>query len=425
MDELSAPLLGGVQDGTYTVSEYSVTDLQDTAIALDTGLDESASHHSHEQCGHTHSHSHGHSHSDSHEHAHRDNPSVLSGHTNIQMSQAHSHNGSLSTTNQLLQALWFAFVNLRARKLVALFAVNAVCLVGGMIMNMYSESLVLWALLFRLAFDCCGLCILILSLWVLDQRPTQRYPFGYERFEVLGVFTGIVVLLYFYTYLIIECLEAITESTHSQHEPFYVAVVSVVLGLTSSFTVKTLWRRTHVFQSTGNDAMSFSGARSRERQQHTMTSIASHAIAVATSTFLHFEPTWKWLDTLAALAVCALQIKTLWPVLLFNARVLAHAVPFNMRSQLDKAMKEVATLDGVLEVQRYQFWAAGHSKIVGQLHVRTRQDYSHNHAAILQRLTAKLSPLVSPNLLTIQLSSSHVGASSARYVQSPYHGGYQ
>lgn len=70
-----------------------------------------------------------------------------------------------------------------------------------------------------------------------------------------------------------------------------------------------------------------------------------------------------------------------------------------MIGQLDKLLREVSTLDGVLEVRNEHFWTLGFGTLVGSVHVRIRRDA--NEQLVLAHVTNRLSALV--KTLTVQI----------------------
>lgn len=70
-----------------------------------------------------------------------------------------------------------------------------------------------------------------------------------------------------------------------------------------------------------------------------------------------------------------------------------------MIGQLDKLLREVSTLDGVLEVRSEHFWTLGFGTLAGSVHVRIRRDA--NEQMVLAHVTNRLYTLVST--LTVQI----------------------
>lgn len=78
---------------------------------------------------------------------------------------------------------------------------------------------------------------------------------------------------------------------------------------------------------------------------------------------------------------------------------LLKTTPPHVIGQLDKLLREVSTLDGVLEVRNEHFWTLGFDSMAGSVHVRIRRDA--NEQMVLAHVTNRLSTLIST--LTVQI----------------------
>ena len=65
-------------------------------------------------------------------------------------------------------------------------------------------------------------------------------------------------------------------------------------------------------------------------------------------------------------------IGTMKPLAIYTGRILLQTSPTHALAQLDKSMREVATLDGVLEIADDHFWQLSLSKMAGSVIVRVR-----------------------------------------------------
>uniref|UniRef100_A0A8C3AS45 Solute carrier family 30 member 6 n=1 Tax=Cyclopterus lumpus TaxID=8103 RepID=A0A8C3AS45_CYCLU len=104
-------------------------------------------------------------------------------------------------------------------------------------------------------------------------------------------------------------------------------------------------------------------------------------------------------DTASAIAIALMTFGTMYPMSVYSGKVLLQTTPSNVIGQLDKLLREVSTLEGVLEVRNEHFWTVGFGSLAGSAHVRIRRDA--NEQLVLAHVTNRLLPLVST--LTVQI----------------------
>ncbi|CAF89989.1 unnamed protein product, partial [Tetraodon nigroviridis] len=104
-------------------------------------------------------------------------------------------------------------------------------------------------------------------------------------------------------------------------------------------------------------------------------------------------------DTASAVAIALMTFGTMYPMSVYSGKVLLQTTPPHVIGQLDKLLREVSTLDGVLEVRNEHFWTVGFGSLAGSAHVRIRRDA--NEQLVLAHVTNRLLPLVST--LTVQI----------------------
>uniref|UniRef100_A0A8C5G5X1 Zinc transporter 6-like n=1 Tax=Gouania willdenowi TaxID=441366 RepID=A0A8C5G5X1_GOUWI len=104
-------------------------------------------------------------------------------------------------------------------------------------------------------------------------------------------------------------------------------------------------------------------------------------------------------DTASAVTIALMTFGTMYPMSVYSGKVLLQTTPSHVIGQLDKLLREVSTLDGVLEVRNEHFWTVGFGSLAGSAHVRIRRDA--NEQLVLAHVTNRLLPLVST--LTVQI----------------------
>uniref|UniRef100_A0A8C2CLQ2 Solute carrier family 30 member 6 n=1 Tax=Cyprinus carpio TaxID=7962 RepID=A0A8C2CLQ2_CYPCA len=105
------------------------------------------------------------------------------------------------------------------------------------------------------------------------------------------------------------------------------------------------------------------------------------------------------MDTASAVAIALMTFGTMYPMSVYSGKVLLQTTPSHVIGQLDKLLREVSTLDGVLEVRNEHFWTIGFGSLAGSIHVRIRRDADEQ--MVLAHVTNRLHTLVSP--LTVQI----------------------
>ncbi|XP_036080321.1 zinc transporter 6 isoform X4 [Rousettus aegyptiacus] len=105
------------------------------------------------------------------------------------------------------------------------------------------------------------------------------------------------------------------------------------------------------------------------------------------------------IDTASAIAIALMTFGTMYPMSVYSGKVLLQTTPPHVIGQLDKLIREVSTLDGVLEVRNEHFWTLGFGSLAGSVHVRIRRDA--NEQMVLAHVTNRLYTLVST--LTVQI----------------------
>ncbi|XP_069472086.1 zinc transporter 6 [Ambystoma mexicanum] len=104
-------------------------------------------------------------------------------------------------------------------------------------------------------------------------------------------------------------------------------------------------------------------------------------------------------DVVAATLIALMTCATMHPVSVYSGKVLLQTTPPHAAGQLDKLLREVSTLDGVLELRNEHFWTLGFDSMAGSVHVRIRRDA--NEQMVLAHVVHRLHVLV--GTLTVQI----------------------
>lgn len=104
-------------------------------------------------------------------------------------------------------------------------------------------------------------------------------------------------------------------------------------------------------------------------------------------------------DVAAAATIALMTCATMHPVSVYSGKVLLQTTPPHASGQVDKLLREVSTLDGVLELRNEHFWTLGFDGMAGSVHVRIRRDA--NEQLVLAHVVHRLHALV--GTLTVQI----------------------
>ncbi|TNN73576.1 Zinc transporter 6 [Liparis tanakae] len=250
----------------------------------------------------------------------------------------------------------------RSWRILLFGALNLLC-TGCLLMWCSStNSMALTAYTYLTIFDLFSLITCLISSWVTMKKPSQVYSFGFDRLEVLAVFASTVLIQ-------LGALFILKESGRLLVGTF----VALFFNLLTLLSVRN---KPFAYVS--------EAASSSWLQEHVADLSRSNYNAV---------------DTASAIAIAIMTFGTMYPMSVYSGKVLLQTTPSNVIGQLDKLLREVSTLEGVLEVRNEHFWTVGFGSLAGSAHVRIRRDA--NEQLVLAHVTNRLLPLVST--LTVQI----------------------
>ncbi|CAI8029171.1 Zinc transporter 6 [Geodia barretti] len=79
-------------------------------------------------------------------------------------------------------------------------------------------------------------------------------------------------------------------------------------------------------------------------------------------------------DVAGALFNTALICGTMLPLSIYCGKILLQTAPEHLLPLLDKSLREVSALDGVLELKGEHFWTIAFGSYAGSVHVRVRRE---------------------------------------------------
>jgi len=104
-------------------------------------------------------------------------------------------------------------------------------------------------------------------------------------------------------------------------------------------------------------------------------------------------------DSIVACGIIFLMVCNALPICQRTGKILLQTTPLSIKDQLDKALREASTLEGVLECRDEHFWTQSPGVFVGSVSVRVRSDA--NEQVVLSRVSSIFRPMITH--LTVQV----------------------
>ena len=237
----------------------------------------------------------------------------------------------------------------------------------------------LTSLAFKQFFDCTAIAFSLYSLLLTRSpsvsqsaaAPTAAYSYGYGRHELVAAFTNAIFLFFVATFTAIELFHALTSGEGSEAELEGSGRWLVVLGLLLGVASAGLLLRWS----------SVSAARtSHDVNMHSLWLFAvndciTHGFTLLAALLPAISPSIHpaSLTCLLYLTQASSLIYLTIPLFTVSSSTLLQRTPPHLQQQLDRAMRSVSFLDGVLEVRSSHFWCVGLEGCVGSVSVRVRE----------------------------------------------------
>ncbi|KAM4599474.1 zinc transporter 6 [Fundulus diaphanus] len=319
-----------------------------------------------------------------------------------------------SVFGKLLQELRLVSSDRRSWRILLFGALNLLC-TGCLLMWCSStNSMALTAYTYLTIFDLFSLITCLISSWVTMKKPSQVYSFGFERLEVLAVFASTVLIQLGALFILKESVERFMEQPEVHTGRLLVGtLVALFFNLLTLLSVRnkpfayvseaatSSWLQEHVAdlsRSLCGIVPGLSSVLLPRMNPFVLINLAG-ALSLCVTYMLIEINNYTAVDTASAVAIALMTFGTMYPMSVYSGKVLLQTTPSHVIGQLDKLLREVSTLDGVLEVRNEHFWTVGFGSLAGSAHVRIRRDA--NEQLVLAHVTNRLLPLVST--LTVQL----------------------
>ncbi|XP_072565496.1 zinc transporter 6 [Paramormyrops kingsleyae] len=302
----------------------------------------------------------------------------------------------------------------RSWRILLFGALNVVCVTCLLTWCNSSNSMALTAYSYLTIFDLFSLITCLISYWVTMTKPSPVYSFGFDRFEVLAVFASTVLVQLGSLFILKESVERLMDQPEIHTGRLLVGTfVGLFFNLMTLLSVKnkpfvyvseaasTSWLQEHVAdlsRSLCGVIPGLSGVLLPRMNPFVLINLAG-ALSLCVTYMLIEINNYSAMDTASAVIIALMTFGTMYPMSVYSGKVLLQTTPSHVIGQLDKVLREVSTLDGVLEVRNEHFWTVGFGSLAGSIHVRIRRDASEQ--MVLAHVTSRLHTLVST--LTVQI----------------------
>ncbi|XP_028676436.1 zinc transporter 6 [Erpetoichthys calabaricus] len=302
----------------------------------------------------------------------------------------------------------------RSWKILLFGFFNLICTSFLLMWCSSTNSMALTAYTYLTIFDLFSLITCLISSWVTMKKPSPSYSFGFERFEVLAVFASTVLAQLGALFILKESVERFMKQPEIHTGRLLVGTfVALFFNLLTMLSVKnkpfvhvseaasTSWLQEHVADLSRSLCGIVPGLNSilLPRMNPFVLVDLAGALALCITYMLIEINNYFSVDTASAIAISVMTFGTMYPMSVYSGKVLLQTTPSYVIGQLDKLIREVSTLDGVLEVRNEHFWTVGFGSLAGSVHVRIRRDA--NEQMVLAHVTHRLYTLVST--LTVQI----------------------
>ncbi|XP_077438097.1 zinc transporter 6 [Vanacampus margaritifer] len=319
-----------------------------------------------------------------------------------------------SFPGKLLQEFQLVTSDRRSWRILLFGFLNLLCTACLLIWCSSTNSMALTAFTYLTIFELFSLLTCLISSWVSMKKPSQVFSFGFDRLEVLAVFASTVLVQLGALFILKESVERFVEQPEVHTGRLLVGTfVALFFNLLTLMSVRnkpfacvsqaasSSWLQEHVADLSRSLCGVIPGLSSvlLPRMNPFVLINLAGALSLCVTYMLIEINDYNSVDTASAVAIALMTFGTMYPMSVYSGKVLLQTTPSHVIGQLDKLLREVSTLDGVLEVRNEHFWTLGFGSLAGSAHVRIRRDA--NEQLVLAHVTNRLLPLVST--LTVQI----------------------
>jgi cobalt-zinc-cadmium efflux system protein len=227
------------------------------------------------------------------------------------------------------------------RRLIIAFFVISIFMVVEVIGGIISGSLALLADAGHMATDSVALLLAIVAKWLAEAKTkSNRFPFGFQRAQVLAGFLNGLGLFLLVGWLVWEAIHRMANPTEIMTGTM---LVVAVLGLGANIVAFM------VLHGGNTDDLNMRGA-----MLHVLSDIFGSVAAILSAIIIALTG-YVLVDALLTLVVCALVLRSAWPLLNEAAYVLLQGAPESLEpEEIKSAMCEA--IPDILDVHEIRIW---------------------------------------------------------------------
>jgi len=259
-------------------------------------------------------------------------------------------------------------------------------------------SLGLLSTAFHTSCDLVAMCISLAAMVFAKHQPTRRFSYGYDRMETLASFSNGVFLLFVSLFLVKEIIERFLESEIEEIHTNGIIPISL-LALVINIIGVTFFR----------DHARIKIELRHNAHEENIYTIVVHILVDIFGNIGNIIAVWLLsagfhsADAILAIIIISVMIYNALPIVQRTGKILFQTTPFSIRDQLEKALRESSTLDGVLECKEEHFWTQSPGVFVGTLIIRVRSDAQEQ--VVLQKVQNLFRPMITH--LTVQVEKDN------------------
>ncbi|CAA16328.1 Zinc transporter ttm-1 [Caenorhabditis elegans] len=341
-DSSSSNLPANIEEDTQSVSS------SDSGVSAD-----SIDHHHH---GHGHGHSHG-GHGHSHTHNNDDSSSDCSGAGGG--AHKHSHDEKYQKGRRAEKVLW------------AVAALSAVFIAAEFVGGFWAQSLAIMTDAGHMLSDLLSFIISIFAIRCARLPASKRLSFGYERAEVLGALTSVIILWVLTTVLVVVAIQRIVNNEHEVDADVMLitagvgVLFNIVMGLVLHFGTGG-HGHTHGGHSSHGHAHDGKNVNVRAALIHVIGDLVQSIGVLIAALIIRFTG-WTLADPICTFLFSIIVLFTTVTVMRDIFFVLMEATPSHY--DLSDVKKALSALEGVKGVHDLHLWSIGMDKTAFSVHL--------------------------------------------------------
>lgn len=299
------------------------------------------------------------------------------GHSNLLCHKHGGHHGYADVLGQSVgRLLWASALNVS-------FAI--VEFVGGLASN----SLALISDAVHNLADAVSILIAFIARRMGQKVPTERYTFGFRRFEILSALFNAVVLIVIYGFIFVKAFGRL--HSHGGVDSRSMLIIAII-GMVAKFVSLLILHR----PSRGNLNV-------RAAYMHLLADLLSSFSVIIGGLAIHF---WRvaWVDSVITYGVGFYILLHTWPILRECVRILMQAAPRGIN--VAAIVSDVAREEGIDAVTDAHLWLLAEEDVYFSARVALRSSLNVAHAsALLGRVERSIADRYGINHVSLALGS--------------------